>query len=74
MQFDKHETDLYILPETKEERQKIKDVLENHFSTWFWCWALSDVEGQAWHGKMFIDIAFGIDLKEEIIKLVNMAK
>jgi len=71
MQYDRHETDLYILPETIEERKKIKDILETKFSNWFWIWQFSDVEGQAWHGKQFIDVAFGIDLKEEIISLMK---
>lgn len=71
MQFDKHETDLYILPETQEERNKIKDVLAIIGSSWFWSWKRSDVEGQAWYGKIFIDIPFGIDLKEDIIFLMK---
>lgn len=71
MQYDRHETDLYILPETIEERKKIKDILEHKLGIYSWVWAKSDVEGQSWNGKMFIDIPFGIDLKEEIISLMK---
>lgn len=71
MQYDKHETDLYILPETIEERKKIKDILETKFSNWFWMGQFSNVEGQAWYGKQFIEIPFGIDLKEGIQSLMK---
>lgn len=71
MQFDKHETDLYILPETQEERKRIYNLLETKFSTWFWSMAKSNVKGQSWEGKMFFDIPFGIYLKEEIISLMK---
>jgi hypothetical protein len=71
MQYDKHETDLYILPETIEERKKIKDILETKFSNWFWMGQFSNVEGQAWYCKQFIEIPFGIDLKDGIQSLMK---
>ena len=71
MQYDNHETDLYILPENPEERKKLMNVLKTSFSTLYWCWAKSDVKGQAWEGKMFVDIPCGIDLKQEIINILK---
>jgi len=71
MQFDNHETDLYILPETKEEEKNLISILENNFSQWDYYWQYSDVQGQAWYKKKFIKIPFGIDLKEEIINLLK---
>lgn len=70
MQYDKHETDLYILPESKEERQKIIFILENDFVMWNWLWQFSNVKGNSWCGKHFIEIPFGIDLKDQIVSLM----
>jgi len=61
----------FKLPETQEERKKLKHILDSKFLTWCWTWAKSDVEGQNWKGKMFIEIPFGIDLKEEIVSLMK---
>lgn len=71
MQYDRHETDLYILPETQEERKKIYDILTSIGSSWFWKWSYSNVEGQNWYNKQFIEIPFGIDLKEKIVSLMK---
>ena len=68
MQFSTHETDLYILPETREEKKDLIDLLEKKFPSWKWYFNISDVEGQNWYKKLFIEIPFGIDLKEEITK------
>jgi len=49
--------DLYVLPETTEERQVITNYLKSQdigFST-----SYSDVTGQDWYGKSFIEIPFG---------------
>jgi len=71
MQYDNHETDLYILPESEEERQKIIFILENYFVMWDWNWQYSNVKGNSWYGKHFIDMPFGIDLKDQIISLMK---
>ena len=69
MQFDTHGhghglNDLYILPETKEETEKITNYL--HEKGWCFYLECSNVPGHPWRGKIFINIAFGENLKDEI--------
>jgi hypothetical protein len=62
--------DLYLLPETEDERKKVKDFLNEkgiEFTTWY-----SDVKGQDWYGKNFIDVIFGEYLKPELEKLMEV--
>ena len=66
MQFSTHETDLYILPETQKERHNLQSLCKT--KKWSYCWQYSDVQEQNWYGKQFLEIPFGIDLKEEITK------
>lgn len=70
MQFDTHGNgngynDLYILPETQEEKEKLNAFI----SMGAWCY--SNVEGQAWYGKTFLDIPFGEYLREEIERAIQ---
>ncbi len=74
MKFDKHGNgngldDLYVLPETDKERDKIIAYLKsiNHSYEW----SFSNVEGQDWYGKRFLDIPFGECLREEIATLTK---
>lgn len=71
MQYDRHETDLYILPETMKEEGQIETILKYKFPSWHWHKSVSDVKGQSWYNQEFIEIPFGIDLKEEIISLMK---
>ena len=72
MKFDTHETDIYILPETQRERhilQVYKDNLkQNKNITSFW--QFSNVKGQNWEGKQFLEIPFCKHLKNEILSLI----
>lgn len=70
MQLSKHETDLYILPETTKERHNIQSFIQT--KNWGYEWSFSDVIGQDWYGKQFMDIPFGIDLAKEIKKEFNI--
>lgn len=67
MQFSKHYSDLYVLPNDKKEEKKIIDFLKK--IKWNWQLSYSDVKGQGWYGKRFIIIHFGSHLEEEISKL-----
>ena len=49
--------DLYILPETPEETGTITRYLRHRAISHHW--SHSDVEGQEWYGKNFIEIPFG---------------
>ena len=57
MKFDIHETDLLILPETLKELN--------------YQWQFSDVKGQSWYNKQYMDIPFRSDLLEEIKNYFN---
>jgi hypothetical protein len=71
MQISRHETDLYLLPETTKERHDLQIFAENcGYKAWHW--AYSDVSGQSWEGKQFLEIPFGIDLKEQIKDRFNI--
>jgi hypothetical protein len=52
--------DLYILPDDSEESEKITDYLQKREIPY--SWSFSDVAGQEWYGKRFIDIPFGESL------------
>lgn len=80
MQTNKHGNgngldDLYILPDSPQEGERIVSYLRkvgHSFS-----WSYSDVEGQSWHGKRFIEIPFGeslLDAIREACKVTYMAK
>jgi len=49
--------DLYILPDNDQERQRITDYLDWRQIDYHW--STSDVEGQDWFGKRFVEIPFG---------------
>lgn len=49
--------DLYILPETHEEKNRIREYLNTNKIKFII--ATSDVEGQAWFGKNFFLLDFG---------------
>jgi len=70
MQFDKHETDLYILPETQAERHNIQSFCIT--KQLYYKWSFSDIEEQSWYGKQFLDIPFRIDLINEIKEKFNI--
>jgi hypothetical protein len=61
--------DLYVLPASPEEGQKIEEYLKQNGRSYEW--SFSNVEGQPWHGKRFIEIPFGESLKGEIEGLVG---
>jgi len=54
--WDSHETDLYILPEDYKQKLEIITFLNEHDIGYEM--SFSNVEGQAWYGKVFIDIPF----------------
>ena len=64
MQFSMHETDLYILPETTRETNNLQSYCKTKKLAYMWQY--SDVSGQAWHGKQFLEIPFRSDLLKEI--------
>lgn len=61
--------DLYILPSSPEEGQKIEQYLKSidHMFEW----SNANVKGHAWYGKRFIEIPFGESLQPEIEKTVG---
>lgn len=66
-QISTHATDLYILPETQEERAEIirqLTELRRSFTS-----ELSNVEGQSWYGKLFIEVPFGSGLEFDNITI-----
>ncbi len=56
--------DLYILPNSPEEANKIKEFLKSKNKDFKW--SRADVEGHKWYGKNFIEIPFGMGLEPEI--------
>lgn len=64
MQFDSYEKDLYVLPENETEKEKIINVLKTNSIVYYN--SFSNVKGQAWYGKQFIEIPFGTWLKGEL--------
>lgn len=69
MKFNTHETDLYILPETQKERHNLQSFMKT--CKYSYKWSFSDVQGQSWYGKQFMEIPFGIDLKSKIETYFN---
>jgi len=69
MQFDNHETDLYILPETQKERHNLQSFCETKKISFQWSY--SNIKGQNWEGKQFLEIPFGVCFKDEIIAYFN---
>lgn len=49
--------DLYLLPDNDGERDRITEYLKARGIPFEW--TRSDVEGQEWYGKTFIEIPFG---------------
>jgi hypothetical protein len=72
MKFDHHETDLYILPETSREKHNLQSFCMT--KKWSYCWQYSNVKNQSWEGKVFLEIPFGIDFKNKIIKHMEVTK
>lgn len=69
MKFDTHETDLYVLPETTRERHNLQSYCETKKLAYKWSY--SNIEGNSWYGKQFIDISFCSHLKNEIEEYIN---
>ena len=57
--------DLYILPENELERKQILKFLKTR-CTMSYQWSISDVKGQEWFGKKFIEVPFGASLAKEL--------
>lgn len=72
MQFDNHESDLYILPENARERNNLQSYCKTKGYDFKWCF--SNVKGQAWYGKQFLEIPFGLTLKNAIIEYMEITK
>jgi hypothetical protein len=62
MKFTTHESDLYCLPEDDTEKKLLQKYVKERCAVW----SFSNVEGQDWYGKTFLDIPFGSFLKAEI--------
>ena len=56
--------DLYVLPENEHEKQDIMKWLDAKDQPF--AWNRSDVPGQDWQGKWFLDIPFGAPLLDEL--------
>jgi endogenous inhibitor of DNA gyrase (YacG/DUF329 family) len=56
--------DLYILPNSPEEAQKIIKFVEDcgRAATW----STANVEGHKWYGKRFIEVPFGMDIEKDM--------
>lgn len=54
--FSRHESDLYILPANASQSKLIEAFLKE--SKISFCLAYSDVKGQTWYGKKFIEVPF----------------
>ena len=56
--------DLYILPNSPEEAQKIIKFVQDcgRASTW----STANVEGHKWYGKRFIEVPFGMDIEKDM--------
>lgn len=77
MKTDKHGNgngldDLYILPDDEAESKRITDYLAARNIGFGW--STSDVEGQEWYGKRFIDIPFGEGLLGVIQQAASVAR
>ena len=56
--------DLYILPNSPEEAQKIIKFVEDSGRTY--TWSMANVEGHKWFGKRFIEVPFGMDIEKDM--------
>ena len=70
MQLSRHETDLYILPETTKERHNVQSFFETKKVGFEW--SFSNIEGQSWYGKQFLDVPFGIDYVKNMKEKFNI--
>lgn len=60
--------DLYVMPESTEDREKIKEVVKQARDAGeIWPknghWCRSDVPESDWYGRMFYEIPFGESLR-----------
>ena len=63
--------DLLVLPETEEERKAVLLLAKSrgrHVTS-----SISNVEGQDWYGKQFIEILFSEDLMAEVDAIAQPA-
>jgi hypothetical protein len=67
MKYNTHASDLYCLPESDKEVK----LLQGYSKKYCGQWSRSNVKGQDWYGKTFLDIPFGTWLKDEIDKAVQ---
>ena len=70
-QYDSHATDLYVLPEGPEEAKSLLEFIRRDIANKYGfkikhSWQPSNVPGQPWHGKCFLEFPCGIFLKEEL--------
>jgi len=77
MKFDKHGNgngydDLYILPENDEENKAVISFLTK--GKFYFERSFSNIPGNDWFGKSFIDVPFCEYLKMEIIQSVGSLK
>ena len=69
MKFNTYQSDLYVLPETKEEEEKFLIWVQENKGKKFYTnpiKSLSNVKGQDWFGKTFYEIPFMASLKNDI--------
>ena len=55
LEFSSHESDLYVLPPEGTINSVLKFIRKKQWSPII---SYSDVKGQDWHGKYFIDVPF----------------
>lgn len=61
--------DLYILPDNSAERDRIEQYLKSRNIGYQWSY--SDVDGQDWYGKHFLEIPFGSGYLGVITQVVS---
>ncbi len=71
MKITTYQTDLQILPESEEEERKIIAFLTPRINSRI-LRCHSDVQGQEWYGKSFLEIPFRSDLKDELIHFMSL--
>lgn len=74
MQYDKHGNgkgfdDLYILPETEEEKNRVVEYLKRNNLNF--SWRVSNVKGNDWYRKRFIDVPFCESWRKDIEKVMK---
>ena len=70
MKISNHESDLYVLPETKHEEDLIVGFVNNNSHSWHYSY--SNVPGQDWYGKRFIEIPFRVDLEKALTDWIKL--